>query len=141
MAPVTEAWAVSWSPDIRGGWDFDKESFSRQLINIDTAFQALLRDKLEERGYPRFMPAFAALISNMPLDGCVEAEQQGYIQIVPHRRDARAKHLVHSALGLEWVKDALEVGHEAEADIARMIGSRKMRQFKKILRDLNSRLQ
>lgn len=140
---------------------FAKDSFSRQLINLDKAFQALLRAKLEERGYPQFKPSFAALIANMPLDGCrlsdvvesigfskqavskiaLEAEKQGYIQIVPDRRDARAKHLIHTDRGLNLVKDALELGREAEADIARMIGAKKMRQFKAVLRDLNLKLQ
>ena len=119
---------------------------------------ALIAERLAERGHPEIRPPHNNVFQFLDADGTrvsvlaeraaitkqsmaelvAHLERHGYVERVPDPSDRRAKLVRSTARGSEVYEVAREVVAEMEADWTRRIGAQRMNELRAILEDLNA---
>jgi DNA-binding MarR family transcriptional regulator len=65
-----------------------------------------------------------------------ELEELGYVERVPDPLDGRAKIVRYTEMGVQLIGDAAVIGEGLNAEIAQIIGPRRLRELRSILADI-----
>jgi DNA-binding MarR family transcriptional regulator len=146
------------APDPGEGWRAYRSS--RHLLALAEAMRLRIREGLIARGHD-LGPSHTQVSPNLPLSGIRmtdlaqrlrltlqrtgqlirELEEAGYVEVVPHESDGRARVVVHSQRGLALMDDVLEITREAWKEYAQIVGDARADALAETLAALDSGLR
>jgi DNA-binding MarR family transcriptional regulator len=143
-------------PDERQAREFQSDSLQRHAIEFGEWMVRASNSRAHALGHRGLRPAHARLMVFLGWDGSritdiakaqdvsknavgqlvSELEELGYVERVPDPLDGRAKIVRYTEMGVELIGDAAVIGEGLNAEIAQIIGPRRLRELRSILADI-----
>jgi DNA-binding MarR family transcriptional regulator len=143
-------------PDERQVRDFQSDSLQRHAIELGEWMVRASNSRARALGHKGLRPAHARLMVFLGWDGSritdiaraqdvsknavgqlvSELEELGYVERVPDPLDGRAKIVRYTREGVALIADAAVIGEGLNAEIAAIIGPRRLHELRLILADI-----
>jgi DNA-binding MarR family transcriptional regulator len=143
-------------PDERQVREFQSDSLQRHAIEFGEWMVRASNSRAHALGHKGLRPAHARLMVFLGWDGSritdiakaqdvsknavgqlvSELEELGYVERVPDPLDGRAKVVRYTESGVALIGDAAVIGDGLNAEIANIIGPRRLRELRSILADI-----
>jgi DNA-binding MarR family transcriptional regulator len=144
-------------PDERQVREFTADSLQRHAIEFGEWMVRASNSHARALGHADLRPAHARLMVFLGWEGSrltdiakaqdvsknavgqlvSELEELGYVERVPDPRDGRAKIVRYTEMGVALIGDAAVIGEVLDAEIAQIIGPRRLGELRSILADIN----